>query len=237
MQWSESEFQFEGCGYPSSVAVPEQLVPGAPWAWRPEFRDAFSAVDEELLLRGWHLLFLDLPDQYGSPFARNLFSSFLDHMIQAYDLAPKGVYIGLSRGGLSALHVAMDQPDRCRALYLDNPVCTFRSWPGGMGTGPGCRENWEKLLIAYGLTDEDARVWVPQPLNRLTSEFISGTPLALVGGLQDEVVPWETNGASLAAAWNAHNGHLHLETKAQGLHHPHGPVDPDPLVSFLENTP
>ncbi len=236
MKWSESEFQFKRRGYPSSVAVPEVPACGKPWAWRPEFRDAFTAVDVELLRRGWHLLFLDLPDQYGSPFAREVFSAFLDRMIEKHELAGKGIYIGLSRGGLSALHVAMDQPERCRALYLDNPVCNFRSWPGGMDGGPGSQGDWEKLLSAYGLTDEEARVWGPQPLDRLTSDFISRTPLGLVGGLQDEVVPWEQNGASLAEKWDVRGGSLYLETKPEGLHHPHGPEKVDPLITFLENT-
>lgn len=217
------------------VDCPETPAPGKPWAWRPEFRGAFDAVDRLLLEAGWHLLYLKLEDNYGSPFARQQFSRFLDEQIATHSLAASGVFIGLSRGGLSALHVAMDRPDLCQALYLDNPVCDFRSWPGGQDGGPGSAEDWAKLRLAYQLPEEEARSWTEQPLHRLSTDFIQRTPLALVGGDADEIVPWETNGATLATKWLQSKGQLHFELKPGALHHPHGPSNPATVFDFLTN--
>ncbi len=219
----------------SFVDRPQHPSAGRPWAWRPEFRGAFDAVDRLLLENGWHLLHLQLEDQYGSPFARETFARFLDEQIAEQNLAPSGVFIGLSRGGLSALHVAMDRPDLCHTLYLDNPVCDFRSWPGGQDGGPGSPDDWKKLLLAYDLGEEAARSWNEQPLQRLTPDFIQHTPLALVGGDADEIVPWPTNGAKLAQLWKQHGGNLHLEIKPGALHHPHGPEKPTTVFDFLLN--
>lgn len=217
------------------VDSPASPAPERPWAWRPEFRGAFDAVDQRLLEAGWHLLYLRLEDNYGSPFARAEFARFLDEKIASRSLAPRGVFIGLSRGGLSALHVAIDRPDLCQALYLDNPVCDFCSWPGGQDGGPGSSEDWGKLLLAYQLEEKPARSWNEQPLHRLTSEFIQQTPLALVGGDADEIVPWKTNGATLAQRWKQDGGQLHLEIKPGALHHPHGPTNPATVFEFLIN--
>jgi pimeloyl-ACP methyl ester carboxylesterase len=225
-------FLFENL--PARVAVPAAPAPGRPWAWRPEFFGAFSAVDDLLLAAGWHLLHLSLENNYGSPAARAAYARFLPAQIASRGLAPSGVFIGLSRGGLSALHLALDHPGLCAALYLDNPVCDYRSWPGGLDGGPGSPGDWEKLLSAHALTDAEARASASaQPLARLTPAFIRRTPLALVGGDTDEIVPWPANGARLAALWREHAGPLLLEIKPGARHHPHGPTDPAAFASFL----
>jgi pimeloyl-ACP methyl ester carboxylesterase len=229
-------FPYGGREWDVRVVKPGSAAPGRPWMWRPEFFGAFDAVDQELVRRGWHLLFLDLPNQYGSPFAREAHKEFLKCMVETHRLSQSGVFIGLSRGGLAALHLAMDNPERCQALYLDNPVCDFRSWPGGMDGGPGNKSDWANLLAAYDISDAAARSHENQPLSRLTHAFIREMPLALVGGLKDEIVPWETNGGRLVQLWREVEGPLWLETKPNGYHHPHGPTDIMPIVEFLKSS-
>ena len=49
------------------VVEPRQALPGRPWAWRGEFFGAFPNADVELLKRGWHLAYIQVPDEFGSP--------------------------------------------------------------------------------------------------------------------------------------------------------------------------
>lgn len=224
-------------GLPFTVLAPRRPAPGRPWAWRPEFLGAFDAVDRLLVEAGWHLLFLDLPDHYGAPSARARFGAFIEAQIAARALAPSGVFIGLSRGGLSALHLACDRPELCAALYLDNPVCDFRSWPGGFDGGFGSAEDWAKLLRAHGFDERQAIACADQPLTRLAPALARRLPLALVGGDADEVVPWATNGARLAELYRTAVAPLLLRVKPGALHHPHGPDDPAEIADFLRRHP
>src|SRR4051794_34478513 len=49
------------------VVEPDKALPGSPWAWRGEFFGAFPNADIALLKAGWHLAYLGVPDQSGSP--------------------------------------------------------------------------------------------------------------------------------------------------------------------------
>ncbi|GEM_PF-6275934 len=228
--WEKVAFSYQGTPYPASVAKPEQACNARSWAWRPEFRDAFTELDDRLLQQGWHLLFVDLPDQYGSPHARSVHQAFLRKMQQAFHLAEQGLYIGLSRGGLSALHQALDAPEQCLGLYLDNPVCDPGSWPGGEGEGPGSPSDREKLMQAYGDSLSDSS----HPLSRLTPSLARQLPLALIGARGDEIVPWEENGRILLEHWQQAQATLYVELNPHGKHHPHGSRKLDALVAFVE---
>ena len=49
------------------VVEPASPLPGRPWAWRGEFFGAFPNADVALLKQGWHLAYMGVPDQFGSP--------------------------------------------------------------------------------------------------------------------------------------------------------------------------
>ena len=137
----------------ATVVVPEKPLPGRPWVWRGEFFGAFADADVALVKAGWHLAYLKVPDLFGSPKAVKKWETFHAAMVKDYGLHPKPGLIGLSRGGLYCMNWAAAHPDRTLAVYLDNAVCDFKSWPGGkpqkLGTGKGSEAEWKKLLAAY----------------------------------------------------------------------------------------
>jgi pimeloyl-ACP methyl ester carboxylesterase len=80
-------------------------------------------------------------------------------MVTDFGLHAKPGLIGLSRGGLYCMNWAAAHPDKTLAVYLDNAVCDFKSWPGGtpkkLGTGKGSEAEWKKLLAAYDFKSDD----------------------------------------------------------------------------------
>ncbi len=135
------------------VVEPATPLPGRPWAWRGEFFGAFPNADIALLKKGWHLAYMGIPDQFGSPEAVARWEKFYDVLVKDRGLSPRPALIGMSRGALYCMAWATAHPDRTLLVYLDNGVCDFKSWPGGspkgLGTGQGSNsvrdfEEWAK---------------------------------------------------------------------------------------------
>ena len=84
---------------------------------------------------------MGVPDLFGSPEAVARWEKVHDVLVNRHRLSPKPGLIGLSRGALYCMAWAAAHPDKALAVYLDNGVCDFKSWPGGnpkgLGTGVG----------------------------------------------------------------------------------------------------
>ena len=177
-----------------TVVEPEKPLPGRPWAWRGEFFGAFPNADVELVKRGWHLAYVGVPDLFGSPEAVARWEKVYDVLVNRHQLSPKPGLIGLSRGALYCMAWAAAHPDRTLAVYLDNGVCDFKSWPGGkpkgLGTGVGSPEEWAKLLKAYGFKDDQEAIASKlNPVDRLKPLADAKVPILLVYGDKDRGVP------------------------------------------------
>ena len=164
------DFRVDGAN--AVVVEPKQPLPGRPWAWRGEFFGAFPNADIELLKRGWHLAYIGVSDQFGSPKAMKHWEKFYDALVHTHGLSPKPALIGLSRGALYCMAWAATHPDKTLLVYLDNGVCDFKSWPGGkpkgLGTGQGSPPEWLKLLRAYDFKDDrEAIASELNPVDRL----------------------------------------------------------------------
>jgi pimeloyl-ACP methyl ester carboxylesterase len=150
------DFQVDGRNV--IVIEPEKPLPGRPWAWRGEFFGAFPNGDIELVKRGWHIASVSVPNLFGSPKAIAHWEKFYDVLVNQHRLSPRPGLIGLSRGALYCMAWAAAHPDKTLAVYLDNGVCDFKSWPGGkpkgLGTGVGSPQEWAKLLSAYDFNDD-----------------------------------------------------------------------------------
>ncbi len=133
----------------------------------------------------------------------------------------------MSRGGLPILHWAARHPARIAAIYGDNPVADFRSWPGGR-SGKRSDADWQRCLLAYGLTDSAALEYREMPIHRLGPIAAARVPLLLVLGTADDVVPPAENGEPLAQRYAELGGPVQVWRKPGAGHHPHGldPVDP-----------
>ena len=226
-------------GAEAIVVEPPEPLPGRPWAWRGEFFGAFPNADLELVRRGWHLAYLAVPGQFGSPRAMEHWEQFYEVLVQEHELSPKPALIGLSRGALYCMAWAAGHPERTLLVYLDNGVCDFRSWPGGrpkgLGEGKGSPVEWAKLLRAYGFRDdEEAISYRFNPVDRLGPLADAGVPILLVYGDADTVVPHQENSEVVFERYRALGGPVERIVKPGQDHHPHGLDDPRPIVEFFE---
>jgi len=230
---------FEVGGSRAIVVEPKEAKAGRPWAWRGEFFGAFPNADIELLKQGWHLAYVGVPDQFGSPRAMKAWETFYRALTEEYGLNSRPALIGLSRGALYCLAWGAAHPDRCLLIYLDNGVCDYRSWPGGrlkrLGTGDGSAPEWAKLLKAYNFKDDSAAIDSPRnPINGLPKIAQSRVPLLLVYADADPVVPHKENSELVFERYTELGGPVERIVKPGLGHHPHGLTDPKPIVDYFE---
>lgn len=229
---------FKHDGRNATVVVPDTALPGRPWAWRGEFFGAFADADAALVKAGWHLAYLSIPDQFGSPAAVKAWEGFHATLVKDHGLHPKPGLIGLSRGGLYCMNWAAAHPDKTLAVYLDNAVCDFKSWPGGklknLGASPGSAAEWKKLLAAHGFESDAAAVaYKLNPVDNLAPLAKAGVPLLLVYGDADKLVPPRENSEVVYERYRALGGHAARVVKPGQDHHPHGLADVTPVVRFF----
>jgi pimeloyl-ACP methyl ester carboxylesterase len=170
---------------PAILISPKADAPGRPWIWRTEFFGAFPSVDLALLEKGWHVAYLDVRNLYGAPVALDAMDSFASYLKSEYALTAKPVLEGFSRGGLFAFNWAVRHPESVAKLYVDAPVCDFKSWPGGKGRSKGSPEDWQRCLKAYGLTEAQALTYPNNPIDRLAPLAAAKIPIVAVAGDAD----------------------------------------------------
>lgn len=205
---------------------------GKPWYWRARFFGAFPFPDLALLKQGWHVAHIDIEELYGSPESNRRFDLLYDFMT-AHGFDRKTVPVGYSRGGLDVYNWARKNIEKCHCLYLDNPVCDFKSWPGGKGTGPGEPESWKRCQAAWGFSEEEAMKFKGNPVDDLEALAKSGLPILHLCGDADEVVPAEENTMLLEKRMRALGGNLKVIYKPGALHHPHSLENPQPILDFI----
>ena len=175
---------------------------------------------------------MNVGNTFGCPSAMARFDVFYKEMTEKYGFHKKPILEGLSRGGLYVYNWAAKNTDKVGLLYADNPVCDFKSWPGGKGKGPGSKGDWESLFKCYGFkSEEEALAWPHNPVDNLAPIIKAGIPIVHSYGDADEVVPWEENTKVIAERAEALGAKIQLYRKPGCGHHPHGPEDP---VAFAD---
>lgn len=238
-QWEGFDrYDFELHGQPAIVVAPKQALPGTPWAWRGEFFGAFANADAALVGKGFHLVYLGVPNQFGGPNAIAAWNEFYAELTQRFGFAKKTALIGLSRGGLYCYNWAAANPEKVACIYADAAVCDFKSWPGGklkqLGKGDGSAAEWKNLLTAYHFeSDAEAIAYRWNPVDNLKPLADARIPLLHVYGDADTVVPWDENTGVVAERYRKLGGSITLIPKPGVGHHPHGLSDPTPIVDFI----
>jgi lysophospholipase L1-like esterase/pimeloyl-ACP methyl ester carboxylesterase len=217
------------------IILPKFFAEGRPWVWRAEFFDAFSTVDMALLEQGWPIAYYRISNMFGCPYAIELMHQFQIFIIQMYEVSPKAVIFGFSRGGLYAFNYALTYPESVAALYLDAPVLDIRMWPGGKGKGNGSLLEWERCLSVYGLTDGNSIDFRSSPLDHIDSLSASDIPIIIVAGDADEDVIFAEHAAILERQYRQLNGKIKMIVKPGIGHHPHSLEDPKPIIDFIKN--
>jgi lysophospholipase L1-like esterase/pimeloyl-ACP methyl ester carboxylesterase len=227
-------YDFAVEGITVTVICPRQSLPGRPWAWKGEFLDAFPETEIALLGRGFHIVYVSMPDMLGCPEAVQGWNVCYQELTGKYGLASKAALIGLSRGGLYCYNWAAANPDKVACIYGDAPVCDFKSWPGGKGKGQGSARDWQLIMERYHFKSEaEALAYDKNPVDNLAALAKAGIPLLHVYGDADDVVPWEENTGKLAEDYRALGGKITLIAKPGIGHHPHGLTDPTSIVEFI----
>jgi len=229
-------FNLPGDGAKCTIVTPKKSAEGNPWIWRARFFGHQPALDVGLLKAGWHVCYCDISGLFGASKAVKRWDEF--HALATdLGLSSKPVLEGMSRGGLIIFNWASANPDKVRAIYGDNPVCDFRSWPGGKGDGKGSGGDWKRCLAVYGI-DEDAAKTASQPRDAATLKPIAEKkiPVFLVLGEADKVVPVAENADPLAAAYKELGGPVKVWRKPGLGHHPHGLNPVEPLLEAILKT-
>ena len=227
-------YDFTIDGKPVLVVTPKQPAADRPWVWHGEFFGHKPAPDVELLKRGFHVVYLRVPDMLGAPQAVAHWNACYQTLTQQHGLAPKAALVGLSRGGLYCYNWAAANPDKVACIYGDAPVCDFKSWPGGKGKGKGSPRDWRLVLERYGFADDAAALaYAKNPVDNLAPLAAAKVPLLHVYGDADDVVPWDENTGLLAERYRKLGGSITLIAKPGVGHHPHGLDDPTPIVRFI----
>lgn len=227
-------FDFEIDGRPVLVVTPKQAAAGRPWVWHGEFFGHKPAPDIALLQRGFHVVYMSVPDMLGSPGAVAQWNACYAELTEKYRFAKQVALVGLSRGGLYCYNWAAANPSQVACIYGDAPVCDFKSWPGGKGKGQFSPRDWKLVLERYGFKSEaEALAYTKNPVDQLKPLATAKVPILHVYGDVDDVVPWEENTGLIAERYRKLGGDIILIPKKGVGHHPHGLEDSTPIVDFI----
>jgi len=234
-QWNGyAKVDFIVDGKKSYLIVPKEPAAGNPWIWRTEFFGHEPQGDIALLAKGFHVAYTDMTNQYGAPVAIAHMAAFHDHVVKDYHLANKVVLEGFSRGSLFAFNFAATHPDQVACLYVDAPVCDFKSWPAGFGKGKGSTGDWTRCKDIYGFkSDDEARAYKLNPIDNLAPLAEHKIAILSICGDADQVVPLPENSGLVKERYEKLGGTIQLITKPGGDHHPHSLKDPQPIVDFV----
>ncbi len=227
-------YDFEVVGKPVLVIVPREVAPGKPWVWHGEFFGHKPVPDVALLGRGFHIVHMAIPDQFGSPKAVELWNEFHRELTEKYGFAKRAALVGVSRGGLYCYNWAAANPDKVACIYGDAPVCDVRSWPAGKGKGTGNPTELVQLKNVYGAaSDDELFEKALNPIDHLEPLAKAGVPLLHVYGDTDTGVPWDENTGVLADRYRQLGGEITLIAK-RGIGHVHGLDDSTPIIEFID---
>jgi pimeloyl-ACP methyl ester carboxylesterase/lysophospholipase L1-like esterase len=235
-QWNGFDrYDFQVDGKNVLVVVPKEAAQGKPWVWHGEFFGHKPAPDIALLKRGFHVVYMSVPDMLGGPPAVKHWNAFYQELTEKHGFSKKAALVGLSRGGLYCYNWAAANPDCVACIYADAPVCDFKSWPMAKGVSKGrSPRDVQFLLEAYGFKDEaEALAYDKNPVDNLEPLAKAKVPLLHVYGDADDVVPWEENTKLIAERYRKLGGQITIIRKPGVGHHPHGLEDPTPIVEFI----
>ena len=191
-EFEKSEFKI--AGYNCFLIAPKTPAEGKPWIWRARFPGYHSEIDKLLLAKGYHVAHINTAGMLGSPNSMKPWESFYRAMTSDHGLNKKVVLEGVSRGGLFVYRWAKMHPETVACIYCDTPVCDFKSWPGGKGTGIGSEKEWQRVWAEYRFKDEKAALaYNDNPIDNLQPIAQAQIPIMHIVTENDKVVPPSEN--------------------------------------------
>ncbi|WPV02878.1 SGNH/GDSL hydrolase family protein [Mucilaginibacter sp. cycad4] len=207
---------------------PKKALEGNPWVWRASFPDWHTDIDSILLTRGFHVAFVNVDNQYGSPYALQVWDTFYRYLTTKQAFAPKAALEGVSRGGLYVYGWAKRNPDKISCIYNEAPVCDIKSWPGGKLTAAGDTNLWKQLQQVYHFTEQQALDYKDNPIDNLDGLAAFKVPVMHIIGINDKLVPNAENTNILAQRYTALGGPMMIYPVTAGpqeLNGHHFPIE------------
>lgn len=221
-------YTFDYKGKQSIIVTPKSVAQGAPWVWRARFWGHEPQTDIALLERGFHIVYNDVADMFGSEKAVSQWEDFYTLVTNA-GLNKRAALEGMSRGGLIIYNFAAKNPDKVVAVYADAPVLDLKSWPIEHGESV-----IPQMLEAYGFTSiEEAKSFKGNPIDKCEAIAKGGFKMLHVCGDSDVVVPIEQNSIPFIEKIKENGGDIASIYKSGIGHHPHSLPDPKPIVDFI----
>ncbi len=225
------DFVENGVNY--KVVAPKIANEKHTWVMRARFWGHEPQFDIKMLELGYHIVYCDVADLYGSQEALNRWDSCYKKMTDA-GLSKRLVLEGMSRGGLIIYRWAAKNPEKVSAIYGDAPVMDIKSWPMGEGAAKGSAHDTQLLLKAYGAkSKEELLRHAENPVDAAQVIAEAKIPIIHVVGAADKVVPVAENTALFQKRLQQHGGKMTLISKEGVGHHPHSLSMPEPLVRFV----
>ncbi len=232
-----ARYDFQVDGRAAYVVEPKNAAPGKPWVWRARFPNHHAEADVILLSRGFHIVRINTDGMLGSPRAMAHWDAFYKFLTER-GLPKRCALEGVSRGGLFVYGFASRWPDRVACIFADTPVNDIRSWPGGKGTGRGHEATWRTCLKEYGLTEETAKAFAGNPIDKLKPIAAANIPLLHLISMNDVIVPPTENTFVLAKRYQELGGSIAVIRVAEGTERSGGhhftPPDPVRVADFIE---
>jgi len=187
-----------------------------PWVWYaptlknyPNSRHTWYFA--KLVAKGISIAGIDLGEVRGSPVSNLRFTAFYNEMVRrGYSRRP--ILLGQSRGGLMMLSWATINPDKVKAFVGIYPVCNLASWP--------LKDSKAAVLEDYAITEAEllANLKRYNPIDNLQGLLKNKTPIFILHGNADEVVPYEENGKLICDRYKAAGGKINVKIVKGGKH-------------------
>ncbi|MEX2186282.1 MAG: prolyl oligopeptidase family serine peptidase [Pirellulales bacterium] len=161
----------------------------------PAYPDAAEKwMHEQFLAAGVAVAGIDCGEAYGSPAGQKLFIALYAELTEKRAFAARPCLLGRSRGGLWVSSWAIANSDKVAGIAGIYPVFDLTTYPG-----------LEKAAPAYGMTEQELRESLAKhnPIARIDVLAKAKTPVFIIHGDDDKVVPLPQNSAELVAKYKA----------------------------------
>ena len=192
--------------HPAYYVKPVKPLEGNPWIWRASFPDWHTDMDSILLVKGFYVVYINVDNQYGSPYALGLWDKLYQYLTDSLSFAHKPALEAVSRGALYVYGWAKRNPSLVSCIYAETPVCDIKSWPGGKLKSPGDSVCWKQLKDVFSFTEEQAVAYNDNPIDNLEGLASFKVPLLHIVGIDDKLAPNEENTNVLAKRYLALGG-------------------------------
>ena len=205
---------------------------------KTEYFSAFPSLQNEMVKRGYTLIFIENRNRWGTPEQIEDQYEFIKYASGVLGISDRVTTIGMSCGGMISIHLASRHPEVIDCLYLDAPVMNYLSCPARFGDACDVTDGmWEEFENAWHMTKSELLTFRGHPIDELDALAKNKIRIYMAYGDSDKTVPYHENGIALEKFYYEKGlDDLIFIDKKEGVdHHPHGPSDIETAIKFIEN--